>query len=71
MALWTVAVKATRNINGLRLERGMSVQVSSMYHPISYNNGEATRHAFMRIYGIDLKKAGALSIAYFDIEKQN
>lgn len=71
MALWIITVKSTRNMNGVRLERGMSVQVSSQYHPIGYNNGELTRDAFMRIYGIDLKKAGALHPAYFDIERRN
>ena len=71
MAIWTLTIKSTKIMNGIRLERGMRVQVSSLYHPIGYNNGEATRDAFMRIYGIDLKKAGALHPAYFDIEKRN
>lgn len=71
MALWTLTVKSTRILNGVRLERGMRVRVSSLFHPIGYNNGEAAREAFMRVYGIDLKKAGALHPAYFDIEKSN
>ena len=71
MALWTLTVKSTRILNGVRLERGMRVRVSSLFHPIGYNNGEVAREAFMRVYGIDLKKAGALHPAYFDIEKSN
>ena len=50
MALWTLTIKSTKIMNGVRLERGMRVQVSSLYHPIGYNNGEATRDAFMRVY---------------------
>ncbi len=69
MALWTLTIKSTRIINNVRLEKGMSVEVVSQNHPIGYNNGEATREAFMRKYGVDLKKAGALHPAYFDIHK--
>ncbi len=69
MALWTLTVKSTRISNGVRLERGMSVEVISQNHPIGYNNGEAAREAFLRKYGIDLKKAGALHPAYFEIDR--
>ncbi len=69
MALWTLTVKSTRISNGIRLEKGMSVEVVSQNHPIGYNNGEATREAFLCKYGIDLKKASSLHPAYFDIRK--
>ncbi|MBQ6535092.1 MAG: hypothetical protein IJI37_07955 [Opitutales bacterium] len=57
--------------NCVRLERGMSVQVASVVNPILCNGGEAAREAFMRVYGIDLKKAGALSSGYLNAEKLN
>jgi len=71
MALWKLTVKMTIVKNSVRLERGMSVQVASVVNPITSNNGEAARDAFMRIYGIDLKKAGALSSGYLNAEKLN
>ena len=71
MALWKLTVKMTIVKNSVRLERGMSVQVASLANPISSNNGEAAREAFMRIYGIDLKKAGALTPGYFNVERLN
>lgn len=71
MALWKLTVKMTIVKNSVRLERGMSVQVASLANPITSDNGEPAREAFMRIYGIDLKKAGALSSGYLNAEKLN
>ena len=49
--------------NGIIIEPGMSVEVvtQSFSNPVSNNGGQAVVDAFMRIYGIDIKKAGALS----------
>lgn len=60
-----------RNTNGVRLERGMSVDVAtqSFSNPVTINGGQAVADAFMRIYGIDIKRAGALSMAYLDVQR--
>ena len=60
-----------RNANGVRLERGMSVDVAtqSFSNPVTINGGQAVADAFMRIYGIDIKRAGALSMAYLDVQR--
>lgn len=71
MALWKLTVKMTIVKSGFRLERGMSVEVASLANPILWNNGEAVQEAFMRIYGVDLKKAGVLNAGYFNVEKIN
>ena len=49
----------------------MSVDVpsNSMSNPVTTNGGQAVVDAFMRIYGIDIKKAGALSMAWLDVER--
>ena len=49
----------------------MSVDVpsNSMSNPVMTNGGQTVVDAFMRIYGIDIKKAGALSMAYLDVER--
>ena len=71
MPLFRVTVKMSKNTNGVRIERGMSVDVpsNSMSNPVTVNGGQSVADAFMRIYGIDIKKAGALNMAYLDVER--
>ena len=63
--LYRITVKTSKNSNGIRLERGMSVVVvtNSMSNPVTTNGGQPVVDAFMRIYGIDIRKAGALNMA--------
>ena len=69
--LYRVTVKTSKNSNGVRLERGMSVDVvtNSMTNPVTTNGGQPVADAFMRIYGIDIRQAGALNMAYLDVER--
>lgn len=69
--LYRITVKTPKNTNGVRIERGMSVDVvtNSLSDPVSTNGGQVVADAFMRIYGIDIKKAGALSRAWLDVER--
>ena len=62
-----------KNSNGVRIEPGMTVEVvtQSMNNPLLTNGGQAVAGAFMRIYGIDIKKAGALNMVYLNVEKLN
>lgn len=62
-----------KNSNGVRIEPGMTVEVvtQSMNNPLLTNGGQAVADAFMRIYGIDIKKAGALNMVYLNVEKLN
>ncbi|MBR6091587.1 MAG: hypothetical protein IKQ09_02075 [Bacteroidales bacterium] len=71
MMLYRITVKSPKNTNGVRIERGMSVDVvtNSLSDPVSTNGGQAVADAFMRIYGIDIRKAGALSRAWLDVER--
>ncbi len=71
MPLFRVTVKNSKNTNGVRIERGMSVDVvtNSMSNPVTTNGGQPVVDAFMRIYGIDIRKAGALSMAWLDCER--
>ena len=45
----------------------MSVEVvsNSFSNPVSTNGGQPVVDAFNRIYGVDIKKAGALSMVLF------
>ena len=69
--LYRITVKTPKNTNGVRIERGMSVDVvtNSLSYPVSTNGGQVVADAFMRIYGIDIKKAGALNRAWLDVVK--
>jgi hypothetical protein len=70
MALFRATVKSTRVTNGVRLEKGMSVDFPSSYGaPLSTNGGKEVIEAFERKYGVDIKKAGAVSSAYIEVVK--
>ena len=69
--IYRITVKSPKNTNGVRIERGMSVDVvtNSLSDPVSTNGGQVVADAFMRIYGIDIEKAGALNRAWLDVER--
>ena len=69
MPLFRVTVKQSKLSNGVRIERGMSVDVvtNSMSNPLTTNGGQAVADAFMRVYGVDMKRLGALSTVYLDV----
>ncbi len=71
MPLFRVTVKNRVNCNGVRLEPGMSVEVvsQSMSNPVLANGGQSVIDAFMRIYGVDVKKAGALNSVHMKVDR--
>jgi hypothetical protein len=68
MPIFRYTVKNTGNSNTIRYEKGMTVDVvtQTTSNPLFNNGGQSVADAFMRIYGIDLKKAGILSSAFLD-----
>lgn len=70
MALFKITVKQTLLTNGQRVEKGMSVELASSHgNPVTTNGGKDVADAFMRKYGVDLKKAHALSSVYLETVK--
>lgn len=71
--LYRITVKQNKNANGIRLDKGMSVEVvtNSFSNPVTTNGGQCVVDAFMRIYGVDIKKAGALNMVYLDCQRIN
>ena len=69
ISLFRVTVKQMKLTNGIRIESGMSVGVvsNSMSNPLTTNGGQLIADAFMRVYGIDMKRIGALSTVYLDV----
>ena len=46
----------------------MSVEIPTTgYNPLTSNGGNDVAAAFMRIYGLDLKRAGACHMGYLDV----
>ena len=73
MPRFLITIKQMKNANGIRIEPGMSVEVvtQSMSNPVLTNGGQPVVDAFMRIYGIDIRKAGALNMIYLNVERIN
>lgn len=75
MALWRISVKRTGNINGIRLEQGMFVEMplpSSMSDPLRSNitqNKPVIGRLFENKYGIDLLSKGLISSIYLEATK--
>ena len=71
--LYRITVKQNKNTNGIRLDKGMSVEVvtNSFSNPVTTNGGQCVVDAFMRIYGVDIKKADALNMVYPDCQRIN
>ena len=71
MPLFRVTVKNVVNSNGVYLTPGMSVNVntSSFANPVTTNGGQAVADAFMRIYGVDLRRANALTTSRLNVER--
>ena len=72
MALFKITVKQYHYANGIKLEKGMTVDVSSSYsNPMTTNGGKEVIDAFQRIYGIDIKKNNGHSSVYLDVKKMS
>lgn len=71
MPRFRITTKSRTQFNGIRIEPGMSVEVitSSYINPLTMNGGQPVVDAFMRIYGIDIKKAGVCSPVYLDVKQ--
>lgn len=71
MPLFRVTLKRMKNVNGIRLEQGMTVDVvsNSFSNPVTTNGGQSVVDAFYRVYGVDVKKAGVLNMADLQVEQ--
>ncbi len=69
--VYRITVKTSKNGDGVRVERGMTVDAvtNSIDNPVLTGGGQSVVDAFMRIYGADLKKAGVLNSGYLDVQR--
>lgn len=61
----------SKRANGMLIEPGMSVQLATMIpNPVSHlQESEKINTLFLNNFGVDLKKMGALNVAYLKTEK--
>ena len=71
--LYKVTVKTNLNSNGVRLEKGMSVEVVSQSYNLlgTWQGKELVNNAFKAKYGVDVGRANALTSLYLDVVKIN
>ena len=71
MPRFVITTKHVKNTNGIRIEPGMRVEVvtQSFSNPVITNGGQLVADAFMRIYGIDIKKAGCMNMVDLEVQK--
>ena len=75
MSLWRISVKRSESVNGIRLEKGMFVEMVtpvSMSDPLRSNPGEnqpKINNLFVSKYGVDLLKPGLITISHLQAEK--
>ena len=71
MARFIITTRHVKNTNGIRIEPGMQVEVvtQSMSNPIITNGGQPVIDAFLRLYGIDIRKAGCLNMVDLELKQ--
>ena len=71
MPLFRITTKTRKNNNGIRIEKGMQVEVvtQSFSNPVTTNQESLVADAFMRIYGIDIRKAGILNMIDLEVKQ--
>ena len=75
MALWRISVKSSGTVNGIRLEKGMFVEMitpASTSNPLTTNpteNKPNINSLFVSKFGLDLLKVGLISTSHLQSEK--
>ena len=74
MALWKISVKRSGNINGVRIEKGMSIEFvcNCSSNPLGFAaNKQPIAQLFQNKYGIDLDKAHLVGPSYLECERMD
>ena len=70
MALYKVRTRRRKCCNGVNIEPGMEVQVvTPLNNTVHVNDWKFVEYAFMRVFGISLRKANCLNVNDLDITK--
>jgi len=72
MGLYKITVKRSGSWGGVKLEKGMSIEVAYSNPPLGYPQGkELARQAFQRKYGIECKNLESPPRRGFMIKRKN
>lgn len=71
MALYKITLKLSGTKKGVRLERGMSVDVASVNSNLIAGDKKVVIDAFKGRYGIDVQELGILNGCWLKTEKIN
>ena len=70
MSLYRVVTKRRKVCNGVNIEAGMEAQVvTPVNQTFQVNNWQYVEDAFLRIFGISLRKANCLNVSDLEITK--
>lgn len=67
MALYRATVLRTHKEGDVYIEKGMEVSFASFTPPWMVNQGQPIQEAFMRVYGVDLKKGFVCSPGFIEV----
>ena len=70
MARYRITVKISARSAGMVIEPGMSIEIASMYPPITHQStAEQVNNIFNSAFGVDLKKMGVLNSGYLKVDR--
>lgn len=70
MARYRITVKMHARSANMVIEPGMSIEIASMYHPITHlPTAEQVNNIFKATFGVDLKKMGMLNSGYLRADR--
>ena len=70
MSLYRIRTKRRKVCNGVNIEPGMEAQVVTPVNmTVQVNKWQYVEDAFMRIFGISLRKANCLNVSDLEITK--
>ena len=64
MALYTITTKMRKHAPSGQL----LIEPGNAGNPVYFNNGQLVVDAFLRMYGVDLRAAGALNASFLDVK---
>lgn len=69
MAIYQAIVRRSHKVGELYIEKGMKVEFISFSPPWMVEDGKPIHDAFMRVYGIDLKKGFACNPGFIEVKE--
>ena len=70
MGLYRLTTKEKRRVNGIQIEKGMSVEINFHSDPIGTNEGQQLiNNTFLEKYKVDAERAAIISRTYLIVEK--